>query len=70
MTARSLVIDFGVPALLILGALALALLGAAAFNPRHAVSTYMSLATFHGYFEIAILAYFAARGRDPAQTLP
>jgi len=70
MTARSLVADFGVVALLILGVLAFALLGAATFNPRHAVSTYMSLATFHGYFEIAVLAYFAARGRDRTKSLP
>ncbi|MGH7284401.1 MAG: hypothetical protein ACRELY_22985 [Polyangiaceae bacterium] len=61
MTARSLRADFGIALLVLIAALALALAGAAAFDPHQAVRTYMSLATFHGYFEIAILAYFAAR---------
>ncbi len=69
MTARSLVSDFGIPALAILAVLAFALAGAAAYDARAAVRTYMSLATFHGYFEIAILAYFAARGRDHAKSV-
>jgi len=68
MTARSLVSDFGIPALAIFALLAFALAGSALFQARSAVSTYMSLATFHGYFEIAILAYFAARGRDHAKS--
>ncbi len=63
MTARSLHADFGIALLAIIALLALALAGTAAFDPHHAVRTYMSLATFHGYFEIAILAYFACRGR-------
>jgi hypothetical protein len=68
MTARSLVSDFGIPALAFFAMLAIALGGSALFHARAAVGTYMSLATFHGYFEIAILAYFAARGRDHAKT--
>lgn len=63
MTARSLVADFGILALGIFALLAVVLAGSAVHDARYAVSTYMSLATFHGYFEIAILAYFAARGR-------
>ncbi|HEX7667505.1 MAG TPA: hypothetical protein VF407_23395 [Polyangiaceae bacterium] len=66
MTARSLLADFGGPALAIIAALCVALAGAAAFDAKSAVRTYMSLATFHGYFEIALLAYFAARGRGRA----
>ncbi|MEO7112372.1 MAG: hypothetical protein ABI183_18145 [Polyangiaceae bacterium] len=68
MTARSLVSDFGILALAILAVLALALAVSAVHSARSAVSMYMSLATFHGYFEIAILAYFAARGRGQAKT--
>lgn len=67
MTARSLLTDFGLPALMILGVLAIALASAAAFDARRAVATYMSLATFHGYLEIALLAYFAARGSKAAR---
>lgn len=67
MTARSLVSDFGIPALAFFAMLAVALGGSALFHARSAVGTYMSLATFHGYFEIAILAYFAARGRNPSK---
>ena len=62
MTARSLRADFGVVALAMIALAMIALSGTAAFDPHRAVRTYMSLATFHGYFEIAILAYFTARG--------
>ncbi len=61
MTARSLLADFGAPALAVVVLLCIALAGSAAFDARNAVRTYMSLATFHGYLEIALLAYFAAR---------
>ena len=61
MTARSLRADFGLVALAVIALLAIALASTAAFDPHRAVATYMSLATFHGYFEIALLAYFAVR---------
>jgi hypothetical protein len=69
MTARSLQADFGIVVLVVLALLALGLAGAAALDPHAAVRTYMSLATFHGYFEVALLAYFTARPRS-RETLP
>ena len=62
MTGRGLVRDFGVLSLAAIAAGCLALAGAATFDARAAASTYMSLAAFHGYLELAMLAYFAARG--------
>ena len=63
MSGRGLVRDFGVVGLATIAAGGIALAGAAAFDARAAVGVYMSLATFHGYLELAMLAYFAARGR-------
>jgi hypothetical protein len=64
MSGRSLVRDLGVLGLggVVAGAVVLA--GAAAFDARAAVGAYMSLATFHAYLELAMLAYFVARGRS------
>jgi len=63
MSGRGLVRDFGVVGLAIIAAGCIALAGAATFDARAAVGAYMSLAAFHGYLELAMLAYFAARGR-------
>ena len=63
MSGRGLLRDFGVVGLAIVAASCVALAGAATFDARAAVGAYMSLAAFHGYLELAMLAYFAARGR-------
>lgn len=62
MTARSLVHDFSIPVLALFGVLAVALAGTAALDAKTAVRAYMGLATFHGWLEVALFAYFAARG--------
>lgn len=63
MSGRGLVRDFGVVGLAIVVAGCVALASAATIDARAAVGAYMSLAAFHGYLELAMLAYFAARGR-------
>jgi hypothetical protein len=63
MSGRGLLRDFGVAGLGVVGTGCVALAGAATFDARAAVGVYMSLATFHGYLELAMLAYFASRGR-------
>ncbi len=63
MSARSLVADVGIAGVAVAAALSLALAGAAWADTGAAVRAYMSLAAFHAYFELAMLAYFAARGR-------
>jgi hypothetical protein len=63
MTGRALLRDLGVAGLALAAATAVAIAGAAAIDARAAVSAYMSLAAFHAYLELAMLAYFAARGR-------
>ena len=70
MTGRGLVRDFGVAGLSLVSAGCAVLAGAAAFDARGAVAAYMSLATFHGYLELAMLAYFAARGVRMAAAVP
>jgi hypothetical protein len=62
MTGRGLVRDFGAAGVALIAAGCVVLAGAAAFDARAAVAAYMSLATFHGYLELAMLAYLAARG--------
>jgi hypothetical protein len=63
MTGRALVKDLGIGLLALAGVASLALVGAAMMDATAAVRAYMSLAAFHGYLELAMLAYFAARGR-------
>jgi len=63
MTGRALVRDLGLPLLVLAAVASVALAGMAAVNLGAAVRAYMSLAAFHGYLELAMLAYFAARGR-------
>jgi len=62
MTGRALVRDFGAAGLGLALVAAAALAGAAVVDARAAVSGYMAVASFHAYLEIAMLAYFAARG--------
>jgi len=61
MTVRSLLADFGPVALAIIALVALAFVGAAAFDIRQSVYWYMNLARAHAWLELAFLAYFAAR---------
>jgi hypothetical protein len=70
MTGRALLRDLGVTGLALAVATAAVLAGAAAVDARAAVSAYMSLAAFHAYLELAMLAYFAARGRVGARMEP
>jgi hypothetical protein len=67
MTGRALLRDLGVTGVALAVACATVLAGAAAADARAAVSAYMSLAAFHAYLELAMLAYVAARGRVGGQ---
>jgi hypothetical protein len=62
MTARSLAKDFGPIALIVIAALSAVVALAGIADARATVTTYTSLAVFHGCLEIAMLAYLAARG--------
>jgi Flp pilus assembly pilin Flp len=64
MTARSLFADFGAPGVAAVALAAGALLIGACFNVQRSQSLYLSLATFHGYLELALLAFFWVRGAD------
>jgi hypothetical protein len=65
MTARSWARDFG-PAGVAVIAGAMAVVAAGALLQVHrARALYLSLAMFHGYLELAALAYFLARGGPP-----
>ena len=66
MSARSLISDFGLAGLAAIGIAAGAVLAGALFDVHRARSLYLSLAMFHGYLELALLAYFWARGLRPA----
>lgn len=61
MTGRALLRDFGVPWLAVVAGLSLGLAGFAMFDLRRAVSTYMGLAAFHAYLEIAMVGYLMGR---------
>jgi hypothetical protein len=63
MSLRSMVRDFGVPGLACVVVLAVLVVAAAALAPARTRELYFSLATFHGYLEVAMLAYFAAAAR-------
>lgn len=61
MSARSLTRDLGgIGTLLTIGAVLL-VLGASFVDVHRTRATYLSLATFHGYIEVALLAFFVAR---------
>lgn len=64
MTGRALLRDFGPLLLLAFGALwaGLALWGG--FHPRRALSAYVTLVSFHGYFELAMMIYLVTRSRQ------
>jgi len=58
MSARSLFRDLGVPGVAAVAIAALAVIGGACIDVHGARSLYLSLAMFHGYLELALLAFF------------
>jgi hypothetical protein len=63
MSARALVRDFGTWGLLAVIVATITVLGAAFVDVLRTRAVYLSLAMFHGYMELALLAFFWARGR-------
>ncbi|MGH7298583.1 MAG: hypothetical protein ACRELB_26825, partial [Polyangiaceae bacterium] len=63
MTGRALVRDLGLVGIGVAMIASVVLAVAALLDARRAVSAYMAVASFHAYLELALLAYFAARGR-------
>jgi hypothetical protein len=59
MKARALVRDFGRSGCLILAAAMLLMALGGVFSPVRTRNTYLSLASFHGWLELALLAFFA-----------
>jgi hypothetical protein len=66
MSVRSLFSDLGAPGVAAVGILASAVLLGACFDLHRARGLYLSLATFHGYLELALLAFFWVRGTSGA----
>jgi hypothetical protein len=66
MSVRSLLSDFGVAGIVAIALAAAAVIAGACFGVHRARNLYLSLAMFHGYMEVALLAYFWARGARPA----
>jgi hypothetical protein len=66
MSARSLLGDFGLAGVAAISIAALAVLAGALFDVHRSRALYLSLAMFHGYLEVALLAFFWARGVRPA----
>ena len=62
MSVRSLFSDLGAPGIAAVGIAAAAVLIGAYFDLHRARALYLSLATFHGYLELALLAFFWVRG--------
>lgn len=69
MSVRSLFSDLGTPGVVAVSMAALAVWLGACFKPHQARGLYLSLATFHGYLELALLTYFwvGATGREAAR---
>lgn len=67
MSVRSLFSDLGAPGVAAVGLAAIAVWIGAAFDLHRTRELYLSLATFHGYLEFALLSFFWVRGgREPA----
>ena len=62
MSIRSLFSDLGTPGVVAVAIAAAAVLVGACFDLHRARGLYLSLATFHGYVEVALLAFFWVRG--------
>jgi hypothetical protein len=66
MSLRSLVADFGKPALLIVTLLVVAVPLAGGLAPLRVQAAYLSLSAFHAYLELAALALLWVRA-DPSR---
>ncbi len=66
--ARELLHDFSPAGVAIVAALALLVAGAGLVQPAVTRRLFLSLGTFHGWLELAVLAYLAARG--PLRSVP
>ncbi len=64
MTGRALLRDFGASGLVVIAALSAALAAFALFDLRQAAATYMALAAFHAYLELAMVGYLMGRPRS------
>jgi hypothetical protein len=64
MSLRSLVRDLGRPALVVAAVFAVGMLAASVMALHQTRAIYLSLATFHGYLELAMLTYFVAAARS------
>jgi hypothetical protein len=62
MSVRSLFSDLGAPGVAAVSIAAGAVLIGACFDLHRARALYLSLATFHGYLELALLTFFWVRG--------
>ncbi|HKO53806.1 MAG TPA: hypothetical protein VJV79_39130 [Polyangiaceae bacterium] len=67
MSVHSLFSDLGAPGVAALAMVAVAVLIGACFDLHRARGLYLSLATFHGYLELALLSFFWVRGANRAQ---
>lgn len=67
MSVRALFADFGAAGVAAIAIAATAVLLGACFNLHRARALYLSLATFHGYLEVALLAFFWVRGQRVAE---
>jgi len=67
MSVRSLFSDLGARGVAAVTIAAAAVLLGACFNLQRARGLYLSLATFHGYLELALLAFFWVRGPNAVQ---
>lgn len=66
MSARAFARDLGRPLAVVVVLLALGVAVAGVVSPHGARTVYLSLATFHGYLELAMLAFLLGRGRAAA----
>lgn len=65
-SVRDLIDDVGVTALSVALVVGLAVVAFAFIDALQARALYLSLASFHGYFEVAMLFYFLGRTPEPA----
>ncbi len=70
LSARSLARDLPLPLLAVTVVLAAAVLGASVVSVHRTRQLYMSLASFHGYLELAAGAFLFVRGREEARCPP
>jgi hypothetical protein len=63
MSLRALAHDFPAPWLAVIVLLAVAVVGASFFDVHRTRQLYLSLATFHGYLELAAATFLVVRGK-------